>query len=137
MKQTILLVLVQLVQQRAVDGDRPGVAVGDQWAAHRVHDQAAGRLHDELADRLLRGLCLVGLAAEDLEVPQPAEQGEEQREHQGLHHHQAEPAPALAGRPDQAGPGATRGHQYATSCGRIRRNSRISSGSTKGVTRTS
>ena len=53
----------------------------------------AGRLHDQLADRLLRGLGLVGLAAEDLQVPQPCEQRHEQRR-----------APAPGRRPAAAGP---------------------------------
>jgi hypothetical protein len=41
--------------------------------------------HDELADGLLGRLGLVGLPAENLEVPQPREQGHEQREDDRLH----------------------------------------------------
>ena len=87
-----LLVVAHLVQHGPVEADHPGGAVGDQRAAHVVDDQAARGLHHELADGLLGGLRLVGLPAEHLHVPEPGEQGHEQRQHQRLDHDQAQPS---------------------------------------------
>jgi hypothetical protein len=91
---------IHLPQQRAVDRHHPGGAVRDERAAHVVDDQAPGRLHDDLAHRLLRSLRLVGLATEHLQVPQPREQRDEQGEHDGLHHDQAQGAALPRRRPD-------------------------------------
>ena len=61
----------------------------------------------------LGGLRLVGLAAEHLHVPEPPEERHEQREHQGLHDDQPEPALDRARRPQPGTPAARtcRGHQ--------------------------
>ena len=87
-----LLVLGHLGEGAAVDRDHPGGAVGDQRAALVVDDQAALRLHDDLADRLRGGLRGVLLAGGDLEVPEPHEQGGEQREDQRLDDDEPQPA---------------------------------------------
>ena len=118
----------ELAEQRAVDRDHPRRAVGHERAALVVDDQAALGLDDDVAHRLVGGLGLVGLAADDLEVVEPDEQGREQREHQGLDDDQAQPAlVVLRWRP--LTPRARAGLE--------RRRALISSGSTNGVSRTS
>ncbi len=142
-QQRVLLPLGHLGQHGAVDADHPGSAAGHQRTSHVVDDQSARRLHDELAHRLLGRLRLVGLAAEHLEIPQPGEEGDEQREHQGLDHDQSQATFGQAARPHPTGPGGPAtprvgsGHQKASWCGWMRRNSRITGGSTNGVSRTS
>ncbi len=88
------LVLLELAEQGAVDRDHPGRAVGDERAALAVDDEAALRLHDDVADRLVGGLGLVGLAADDLEVVEPHEERREQGEDERLHDDEPQPAPA-------------------------------------------
>ena len=99
----------QLAQQGAVDADHPAAAVGHQRPALVVHDQAARRLHDDVADRLLRRLRPVAVAGEDLDVPEPREQRREQRQHEGLHHEEAQAALLRGGGADQDG-----GHRVST-----------------------
>ena len=101
------LALLQLAEERAVHRDDPRGAVGDERAALVVDDQAALRLDDDVAHRLVGGLRLVGLAADDLEVVEPDEERREQREDQRLHDHQAQPALVAPGRwslPSRRGP---------------------------------
>ena len=86
------LALLELAEEGAVDRDDPGRAVGDERAALAVDDQAALGLHDDVAHRLVGGLRLVGLAADDLQVVEPDEQRREEREGERLHDDQAQPA---------------------------------------------
>jgi hypothetical protein len=62
---------------------------------HVVDDQPALRLHDHLAHRLRRGLGVVLLATDDLQVVQPRQQGREQGEGEDLDDDQPQPAGAL------------------------------------------
>ena len=119
---------VSLSEQVAVDRDDPRRAVGDQRAALVVDDQAALRLHDDVAHRLVGGLRLVVVAADDLEVVEPHEERREEREDEGLDHHQAQAAALRA---------VDRAHQAVARCGSSRPKSFISGGSTNGVSSTS
>ena len=112
-----------LAQQRAVDRDHPRRAVGDQRTAHVVDDQAALRLHDDLADRLRGGLRLVGVAADDLEVLEPREQGGEQREDQHLDHDEPQAARALRSSPVRRPVVSRACHQSRARCGSSTGNS--------------
>src|SRR5690606_19923216 len=138
-QQALALLDLQLAQQRAVDGDDPRGAVGDQRAALRVDDQTAGRLDDQLAHGLLGGRGLVGLAGEDLEIPQPPEQGEEQAQHERLHHDEPHPAApgGVRGRWCAARQGLAADAHQATRVASSRRSTASASGSTTGVTSTS
>ena len=85
-------VLAELAEQGAVDADDPRRAVGHERAALVVDDQAALGLDDDVAQRLRGSAGVVGLAADDLEVVEPGEQGGEQREHQDLDDEHPQPA---------------------------------------------
>ena len=74
------------------------------------------------------GLGVVLLAADDLQVVEPHEQGREEREDERLDHDQPQPAPAL---PLAAAAGD--GSRQAARSGSSRRNIPITSGSTNGV----
>ena len=117
-------VVAELAQQGPVDADDPGGAVGHERAALCVDDQAALGLHHDVAQRLRGRAGVVGLPAHDLEVVEPGEQGGEQREHQRLDDQHPQPAPL--------GP-----HHTRTGRGSSAVNSRISPGSTSGVSSTS
>ena len=125
-------VLAELAQHGAVEADHPGRPVGHQRSALVVDDQPSLGLHDDVAQRLGGGAGVVGVAADDLEVVQPDEQGGEQGEDQGLddeHPHPAALAPVGRARRDP--------HQTWARPGSSAPSSRISPGSTSGVSSTS
>ena len=119
-------VVAELAEQGPVDADHPRGAVGDQRAALVVDDQAALGLDDDVAQRLRGRARVVGLAADDLEVVEPREQGGEQGEHQDLDDQHPQ-TPALGSDP----------HQACARAGSSAVSSRSTTGSTNGVSSTS
>ena len=102
---------VLLTQHRGpTDRDDQRGPVAGQRTATGVEDHAASGRGDDLAGAVLGGGLLVVLRREDLEVPQPPEQRDQQRQHEDLEDHQSQPA-ALAHRSTPAnasGSGSTR-----------------------------
>ena len=95
-QQVVLLCRGELAKNGAVHADHPAGPVRHQRASHRIHDQPPRRFNHNFSQRLLGGPGLIGLAAQHLDVPQPCEEGEEQREHQHLN--DDEPKPGLVRR---------------------------------------
>ena len=130
--QLVARAVVELAEQRAVERDHPGGAVGDQRAAHGVDDQAARAAARRSRAPTARPPGPGSLAADDLEVVEPGEEGREQREHQRLDDDQPQP-PASSSwvEPSRRRRDACRGRLESG------RGRRITTGSTNGVSSTS
>ena len=75
----------------APDRHDQGGVVARQRPTGGVEDHAARRRRDDLAGAVLRGRAHVVLVRDDLDVPQPAQQRHQQRQHEDLQHEQPQP----------------------------------------------
>ena len=80
------LVVLELVEHGAVDGDLHGDPVVDEDLAVAIEDATAGRLHGHHPDPVRLGGHLVLVGGHHLQVVEAREQRGEEREHDDAEH---------------------------------------------------